>query len=114
MFKHLAPILIPLGGLSFWITHVWLTLSGLGPRWVRWGARWGCLALVPLACIATWLWHYYLVPPATDLHIYTFRAVDVNVLANLFFGLVAWAVFAVLEPFVMWLGTRQEPHARLV
>lgn len=53
-------------------------------------------------------------PPATDLHIYTFRAVDVNVLANLFFGLVAWAVFAVLEPFVMWLGTRQEPHARLV
>jgi hypothetical protein len=56
-----ALLLIPPVGLLLWITHVYLTLSGSGARWARWGARWGCLGLVPLACVAMWVWHYYFV-----------------------------------------------------
>lgn len=103
-----ALLLIPPAGLLAWITHASLTLSGSGPRWARWGARWGCLGLVPLACVAMWVWHYYFVPAATDAHIYVFRDVDVYPLVSIFFGLVAWVVFVVLEPLVVWLGTRRE------
>jgi hypothetical protein len=53
-----ALLLIPPAGLLAWIAHASLTLSGSGPRWARWGARWGCLRLVPLACVAMWVWHY--------------------------------------------------------
>ena len=109
-----ALLLIPLAGLLAWITHASLTLSGSGPRWARWGARWGCLGLVPLACVATWVWHYYFVPPATDTHIYALRDIDVYPLVSIFFGLLAWVVFLALEPLVSWLGTRRErARARL-
>ena len=100
-----ALLLIPLAGLLAWITHASLTLSGSGPRWARWGARWGCLGLVPLACVATWVWRYYFVPPATDTHIYALRDIDVYPLVSIFFGLLAWVVFLALEPLVSWLGS---------
>jgi hypothetical protein len=45
---------------------------------------------------------------ATDMYMYNFRAVGVNVIVNLFLGLLAWVVFVVLEPLLVWLGTRRE------
>jgi len=43
--------------------------------------------------VATWVWHYYSVPPATDNHIYAIRDVDVYALVSISFGLLAWVVF---------------------
>jgi len=100
--------LIPLLGLLLWIAHSYFTLSGNGPQWARWGARLGCLALVPLAIVATYYWWFSFVPRPVHPHFYDRRPVDVYAMVNVFVGLLAWAMFAVLEPLLMGLGVRLE------
>lgn len=100
--------LIPLLGLLLWIAHSYFTLSGNGPQWARWGARLGCLALVPLAIVATYYWWFSFVPRPVHPHFSDRRPVDVYAMVNIFVGLLAWAMFAVLEPLLMGLGVRLE------
>ena len=72
------------------------------------GARLGCLALVPLAIVATYCWWFSFVPRPVHPHFYDRRPVDVYAMVNIFVGLLAWAMFAVLEPLLMGLGVRLE------
>jgi len=100
---------LPQVGILFWCIHAFLTVSGAGPHWARWGARWGCLALVPLAWVALLVWAHYFLPPMTDTHIYSYGAPGrAEALWSLFLSPVAWITFVMLEPLLMRLGTRRE------
>ena len=106
--NFLIAFLIPLLGLLLWMAHSYFTLSGNGPQWARWGARFGCLALVPLAIVATYYWWFSFVPRPVHPHFYDRRPVDVYAMVNIFVGLLVWAMFAVLEPLLMGLGAHLE------
>jgi hypothetical protein len=94
--------------ILFWCIHAFLTLSGTGPHWARWGARWGCLALVPLAWVALLVWAHYFLPP-TDGHIYSDGAPGrLEALWSLFLSPFAWITFMMLELLLMRLGIRRE------
>jgi len=100
---------LPQVGILIWCIHAFLTLSGTGPHWARWGARWGCLALVPLAWVALLVWAHYFLPPMTDGHTYSYGAPGrIETLWSLFASPVAWITFVVLEPQLTRLGIRRE------